>query len=473
MKSQKPVVVLYNPKAVFYTMPLALLAVGSYLDSEKYDVIIVDGRLETDPLSKIFSVLPNAICFGVSVLTGAPIKDALYVSRAVKNKFSSVPVVWGGWHPSLFPAETLEDESVDIVVKGQGEISFAALLERLSHKQPLFGLQGICYKENGAVTLNPERHLADINAFPPFNYDLIDVKGYSKLSGKNQLDYISSQGCRFRCAFCADPAMYKRGWYGYSAKRVGEEIEFLWKKYRFDHVHLQDETFFTNKKRVFEIAKEFIERTLPITWFGTMRADQGVRLDEDTWKICKQSGLKKIMIGMEAGTQEMLDWMQKDIKLEHIFDTAEKCVHYNIAIIFSVIVGFPGETAESITQTLSVVKRLRKMSENFSVGIYYYKPYPGNKIADELLVKNYRFPKGLEEWSNFDYVDSGKSDWLTEEQIKIIEHFKFYQQLAWSKKTPQKFLLQKIAQWRCEKDMYAFPLEQNIIRFFRPAPKMS
>jgi hypothetical protein len=113
------------------------------------------------------------------------------------------------------------------------------------------------------------------------------------------------------------------------------------------------------------------------------------------------------------------------------------------------------------------------MSENFSVSIYYYKPYPGNKIADELLAKNYRFPKGLEEWSNFDYVDSGKSDWLTEEQIKIIEQFKFYQQLAWSKKTPQKFLLQKIAQWRCEKDMYAFPLEKNIIRFLKPTPKIS
>ena len=113
------------------------------------------------------------------------------------------------------------------------------------------------------------------------------------------------------------------------------------------------------------------------------------------------------------------------------------------------------------------------MSENFSVSIYYYKPYPGNKIADELLAKNYRFPKGLEEWSNFDYVDSGKSDWLTDEQIKIIEHFKFYQQLAWSKKTPQKFLFQKIAQWRCEKDLYAFPLEQNIIRFLKPAPKIS
>jgi len=470
---QKPVIILYNPKAVFYTMPLALLAIGSYLDGDKYEVVIVDGRLEADPLTKIISLLPDAICVGISVLTGAPIKDALYISRAVKNKFPSMPVVWGGWHASLFPVETLEEDSVDVVVKGQGEVSFACLLERFAAGQSLSGLQGIGYKEKGTIMLNPERHLADINSFPAFNYDLINVKSYSKLSGKNQLDYISSQGCRFRCAFCADPAMYNRGWYGYSAQRVGEEIELLWKKYRFEHVHFQDETFFTNKKRVYEVAKEFIGRNLPITWFGTMRADQGVRLDEDTWQICKRSGLSKIMIGMEAGTQEMLDWMQKDIKLEHIFHTAEKCVEYNIGINFSVIVGFPGESAKSVTETLSVVKKLRKMSSGFSVNIFYYKPYPGNKIADELIAKNYRFPKGLEEWSNFDYVDSGKSDWLSHEQVRTIEHFKFYQQLAWSKKTLHKFLFQKIAQWRCEQNMYAFPLEQNIIRLLKPAPKMS
>ena len=179
------------------------------------------------------------------------------------------------------------------------------------------------------------------------------------------------------------------------------------------------------------------------------------------------------MIGMEAGTQFMLDWMQKDIKLEHIFETAEKCVRHKIAIIFSVIVGFPNETPQSVTETLSVVKKLRRMSDDFSVSIYYYKPYPGNKIADELSAEGYRFPSGLEEWSNFDYVNSGKSDWLSDQQVKEIELFKFYSELAWSKKRISKSLFQKIAKWRCEKNIYRFPIEKNIIRFVKPAPKVS
>jgi anaerobic magnesium-protoporphyrin IX monomethyl ester cyclase len=471
---QKYTVVLYNPKSVFYTMPLALLAIGSYLNNEKYNVVIIDGRLEKDPMPKILEALQqNAVCFAVTVLTGRPIKDALLVSQAVKEHFPSLPVIWGGWHPSLFPQETLEEKSVDVIVKGQGEITFAELLDRFITEQSLNDVAGIGFKIDNKIIINPDRHLADINHFPPFDYSLINVPAYIKLSGRKQLDYISSQGCRFRCAFCADPAMYKRGWHGYSPERIGEEIEALWKKYQFEHVHFQDETFFTNARRVKGIAEEFLNRKLPVTWFGTMRADQGVRLPEEVWQLCKRSGLEKVMIGMESGTQQMLDWMQKDIKIDHIFETAERCLQNNIAINFSVILGFPNETAESVSQTLEAIKRLRRMSRNFAVNIFYYKPYPGNKIADELSAKGYRFPKGLDEWSSFDYVDSGKSDWLTSQQVKTIEAFKFYHQLAWSKPSVSKFILQQVARVRCNNNIYAFPIEKKLARLVKPVKEMS
>lgn len=470
----KHTVVLYNPYAVFYTMPLALIAIGSYLDASRYNVVIIDGRLEKEPMQKIAAALEqHAVCFATTVLTGGPIKDALKISREVRNRFPHIPIVWGGWHPSLFPHQTLEEASVDVVVKGQGEISFAELLERLINNEPLKGVKGIAYKDKGIVVMNEERHMEDLNSFPAFNYDLIDVEGYMKLSGRKQLDYISSQGCRFRCAFCADPTMYKRGWYGYDPERMGNEIEALWKKYGFNHVHLQDETFFTNAKRVKGVAEEFIKRKLPISWFGTMRADQGVRLDDGVWELCKQSGLERVMIGMEAGTQEMLAWIQKDIKLHHIYETAEKCIRYGIAINFSIIVGFPGETEESISETLRMVKELRKMSSSFNMSIFYYKPYPGNKIADKLLAENYRFPATLEEWSDFDYVASKESEWLSSKKIKEIEGFKFYQQLAYNKPTPTKYLVQQIAKWRIEKKLYQFPVEKKLKEWLMPGQKMS
>ncbi|MCC6369578.1 MAG: B12-binding domain-containing radical SAM protein [Bacteroidia bacterium] len=470
----KHTVILYNPDAVFYTMPLALLAIGSYLDAEKYNVVIVDGRLEKDPMRKINEALKqNPVCFATTVLTGGPIKDALKISRAVKKQMSSLPVVWGGWHPSLFPEHTLDEPCIDVVVKGQGEITFKELLERFVNNTALDGLKGISFKKNNTVIENPERIMEDINTFPAFNYDLIDVPGYIKLSGRKQLDYISSQGCRFRCSFCADPFMYKRGWYGYSPERMGNEIESLWKKYKFNHVHFQDETFFTYAPRVKAIAEEFIKRKLPISWFGTMRADQGVRLSDDIWKLCKESGLERVMIGMDAGTQEMLDWMQKDIKLEQIYEVAKLCLKHKIAINFSVIVGFPGETVESITKTLDVVKELRKMSSTFHMGIFFYKPYPGNKIADELLAKGYQFNSTLEEWSNFDYVDSGKSEWMSDETINMVENFKFYQNLAYNKPSLAKFFFRQVAKWRVENKAYRFPVEKKLKEWLQPQQRMA
>ncbi|HLP19297.1 MAG TPA: radical SAM protein [Chitinophagales bacterium] len=465
-------VVLYNPVSVFYTMPLALLAIGSYLDPKKYEVIIIDGRLEKDPLAQVLKACEGAVCFGTSVLTGAPIKDALSITRGVKAKFPNLVTCWGGWHPSLFPDETLEEASVDVVVTGQGEITFAELLLAIEGKQSFESIKGIHYKKESKAVANAPRATVDINLFPEFNYDLIPVESYFKLKGRRQMDYISSQGCRFRCSFCADPFMYKRGWYGFTPERMGRELEALWQKYKFDDLNFQDETFFTYKDRVIGIANEIINRNLKFTWFGTMRADQGVRLGDDIYKLCKKSGLNRVMIGLEAGSQEMLDWMKKDIKIEQIFESAKKCVENGLAINFSIIVGFPGEKESSVNETLRVARELRKMSSDFALNIFYFKPYPGNDIAVGLLKEGYQFPKGLEQWAGFDYVGS-TSEWINEKQYKQIESFKFYHKVGWNRGNLLSAGIQKIARWRCENHNYTLPVEKMVYEFLKPPVRLS
>ena len=121
---KKKKVVLYNPEAVFYTLPLALMAIGSALDSQYYEVKIIDARLERDPLAVVLNEIEDAICFGVTVLTGAPILDALRVTQSVKLKMPHLVTIWGGWHASLFPLGPLEDTAIDISVQGQGEQTF-------------------------------------------------------------------------------------------------------------------------------------------------------------------------------------------------------------------------------------------------------------------------------------------------------------------------------------------------------------
>jgi len=469
---QRKKVVLYNPKCIFHTMPLALLAIGSYLDPEEYEVKIIDGRFENNNHTTLIKECEDAICLGVTVLTGAPIFDAIEATRKVKNAFPNLLNVWGGWHPSLFPDETLEEKSIDIVVVGQGEISFSGLLREISGKKDFGSVKGIYFRKNGKVTNTAAQPMLDINSFPEHKYELIDIEKYFKLKGRRQLDYISSQGCRFRCTFCADPIMYKRGWYGFSAARMGEELETLWKKYRFTDVNFQDETFFTYEDRVKAIAEEFLKRNMSFTWFGTMRADQGARMEDDVFKLCKRSGLRKVMIGVEAGSQEMMNWMKKDIKIEQVYESAEKCVKNGIAVIFNMILGFPNETQESIEETLRVSSKLRKMSPDFELGMAYFKPYPGNAIADQLAREGYEFPKGLTEWANFDYLGSS-SEWISESQYKRIELFKFFQRVAWNR--PKFFYtpFRKIAAWRCERNNFKLPVEKIIYEFIRPPIRIS
>src|SRR5687767_1074867 len=165
---RRPRVVLYNPRAVFYTMPLALVALASALDRSRVDVVIIDGRLEPDPVTRVLEATEGAICLGISVLTGAPIHDALAISRAVKAHRPDCCIVWGGWHPSLFANECLAEPSIDVAVLGQGEETFAEIVARLSAGGSMAGCAGTVVRD----LVGPARPLRDLNAFPRHDYSL-------------------------------------------------------------------------------------------------------------------------------------------------------------------------------------------------------------------------------------------------------------------------------------------------------------
>jgi len=466
-------ILLYNPKAVFYTMPLGLLAVGSQLDAKRFEVIIIDGRLEADPMRALKPHLSEAICLGMSVLTDRPIHDALQISRAVKTARPDLPIIWGGWHPSLFPKECLEEPSIDVAVQAQGEATFHEIVERLAEKHNLEGVAGCTFRRNGAAVQNPPRAMQDMNAFTPMNYDLIPVPKYYALKKQRQLDYISSTGCYFRCTFCADPFVYKRKWTALTPERMGEELESLWQRHRFDDLHLQDETYFTYRDRVVAVAEEFLRRGLKFTWTATLRADQGVRLAEDDFALCKRSGLRRVLIGVESGSQDMLNWMKKDITIEQILLAAERCARHDIAVDFPMIVGFPDEPEESVLATLRIAKQLRAMSPKFKTKIFFYQPYPGSPISDMVKAKGYPLPQTLDEWADFDFVGS-YGPWVSRAKWQLVQRFKFYSRHAWdAQKGWMRRPLQHLANWRCAKDFYHFPIEKWLVETLRPSLQIS
>jgi radical SAM superfamily enzyme YgiQ (UPF0313 family) len=466
--------VLYNPRAVFYTMPLALLAIGSELDPAKYEVVIVDGRLDPDAERTVAAQMPDALCLGVTVLTGAPIADALLVSRAAKAARHDVPVVWGGWHPSMFGKQCLDEPCVDVTVQAQGEATFAEIVERLAAAQSLDGCQGCMFRgADGRVHVNPPRALLPLDGFRPHDYSLIPVERYYALKGKRQLDYISSQGCNFRCAFCSDPFVYGRKWVGIDPSAMVSRLRELWDRYRFDDVNFQDETFFTNRDRIETMARAIVASGMRFTWAATMRADQGVRLPDDVWKLCKQSGLRRLLVGVESGDDQMLKRIKKDIKIAKVFATAERMRGLGIAGIFPFIVGFPDESETSVDVTLACAKKLRAMSPAFETPIFYFKPYPGSAIVTEAVDKGFELPSTLSDWSKFDYVAGLPGPWVSPDKFKLIERFKFFLDLASRRGQWQTSWLRPLARLRCNRHDFRWPVEMLVIRKLWPAQRLS
>jgi radical SAM superfamily enzyme YgiQ (UPF0313 family) len=177
------------------------------------------------------------------------------------------------------------------------------------------------------------------------------------------------------------------------------------------------------------------------------------------------------MVGVESGSQEMLDRLQKDMKIEQVRRTAEMCTRHRVGAIFNFIVGFPGESEQSMQATLALAKELRRASADFETPIFYYRPYPGNPMAELSAERGYVFPRGLEEWADFDYV-GGRGPWITPDQWRRVERFKFYTRHAW-RPGKWRWPLRAASQWRCEHDWYGLPVEKLIVDFMRPPQQVS
>jgi anaerobic magnesium-protoporphyrin IX monomethyl ester cyclase len=326
---------------------------------------------------------------------------------------------------------------------------------------------------DGGIHQNAARPLRPVDMFRAHDYRLIPVERYFALKGRRQLDFITSQGCNFRCAFCSDPFVYGRKWVGLDPASIGTRLEELWQRYRFGDVNFQDETFFTRRDRVQAMAEHIVDTGLKFTWAATMRADQGARLPAEAWARCKQSGLRRLLVGVESGSNEMLQRIRKDTTIEAVMQTAQTMVQFDIGGIFPFIVGFPDESNDSVAASLAVAKQLRAMSPRFETPFFYFKPYPGSEIVIEAVARGFRLPTTLESWSEFDYVAGLPGPWVSREKYRLIERFKFFQDLAWKPARRRARLLQRMARYRLSRDEYRWPLEMQMMRLGPQGPKLS
>jgi len=457
----RPKVLFYNPRGESHILPLALIHLGSALP--EFDVRIIDGRIELTPESMLAELSDDAVCVGVTVLTGKPILDALRASRAVKRRNPGVPVVWGGWHPSLLPEQCLGSAGVDVCVTGQGEETLREVVSKLSAGEDLESVAGIAFKRDGAVVKNPPRPFQNVNSFPRADFGLVNMEAYFAHRGARRLDYCSSQGCPFECSFCADPKVYNQRWSGLSAERVVSEIAEHKRRYRLDQVFFNDDNFFTDLKRAEGIAKGLLDEKVGVQWFGTGRADLLRRMSVEQFALMKESGCYKVNVGAESGSPEVLESIKKGTLVAEVLEAAEKLHRAGIGARFSFIAGFPNEPAASLAETYRTVKALRRIDGAFETPIYFYAPYPGTELSERMPALGFEAPKKLEDWEHVD-LDHSIGPWISEPVRKFVPRYNFYFRYAFE---PATSIGKRVAQWfaklRVRFDFYRFDFERRLV----------
>jgi len=180
-------VVFYNPRGESHILPLALVHLASLFRVR--DVHIVDGRVEVAPEARIVELTRDALCLGVSVLTGAPIVDALAVTKAAKRARPDLPVIWGGWHPSLLPEQCLASGAVDLCVSGQGERTMVEIVQAMEEGDASpRGIMGTAWWHNDQMVQGLPRPFEDVNRFLDRMDKLIrDVRALPRMPGVDRI----------------------------------------------------------------------------------------------------------------------------------------------------------------------------------------------------------------------------------------------------------------------------------------------
>lgn len=461
-------VLLFNPESDFYAMPLGLLAVGSALDQGRFVVRIFDERLDAGASAKVIAEAADAVCVGMTVFSGSPIGSALGLARQLKRRFPNLPIVWGGWHPSILPEQCVASSAVDVVIIGQGESAFAELLDVIDDRSHWPNISGLCVLKDGGPHRTNPRQLAKMDSLPAVRYELIDVESYFRHKNHRQLDYSSSRGCPYKCTFCADPMVYRSKWTGLSVDRIVAELSALHDRYHFDEVFFLDDDLFASLKRIQSLVDAFIEAKIPFTWKGTARADELCRLPESFFEKLRHAGCLRINVGAESGSQQVLDQIKKEYKVDQILTAADRAARARIGIAYSFITGFPGETARDFQATLDVLKAIRQRDPRLQTSIYFYSPYPGTELVQDLQARGLKLPEKLEDWEKFNIEGA----WLPRNKpdfVRRVRNLNFYLRHGYSEpgKSRARKVLRELSRFRCERDWYGLPIERYIAETWR------
>ncbi len=361
---------------------LGLAYVAAVLEAEKHDVRIIDidaEALTDDSLGKIIEVEKPDLA-GITATTPV-FYSALKIAEIVK-KNSLAHTVIGGIHATLIPVECAENPFIDFVVVGEGEKTIVELLNAIQDKSDFSDIKGLVYKSGKQIIQNGVREpIQDLDAIP---FPARHLFKNQKYTYPDALRYpaspiITSRGCPGNCTFCTAKFLHGKRFRCRSAENILDEIELLIKDYGVREIHIWDDNFITNRNRVFAFRDGIIRRNIKVLF----SFPNGIRADfinRDILKALKDFGTYSVAIGVESGNQNILDMIQKGIKLEQIENAFRLAKEMKMETWGFFLIGLPGEDRNTINDTINFAIKLDPDIAKFHV----LKPFPKSIVYEQL-----------------------------------------------------------------------------------------
>lgn len=415
-------------------IPLSLLYAAVDSLKEGFAVDILDTRLDPEHWEQRLSgmITEDTVLVGISVMTGAPVRNALEISRQIKKWRPEMPVVWGGPHCTFNGADVLAESCVDYAVVGYGSKPLARLASRLAGRAEALdfdAIEGLVFRINGTVQVVATDPTFEIIDYQDIPYHLVerDLGSYGQLdNGERIFPLYSVMGCPYQCAFCSSPAQYKLMRPKYvplPINSVVDHIEYVKNRYSATYIYFIDDDSFVLPQNVEAIIDEMRRRGLRLKLgFRGARINELVRMSDAFLSKLADVGTNIMHIGAESGSPRMLKLIRKNCTVDDILEVNRKMArHPEIKAAYNWIVGLPGETLEDLRMTRQLI--LRMIAENPNAVMFMpnkYRPLPGTKLFELALEMGYSKPKNHLEWAEAEAEGDFRPPWYDAKLANMI-----------------------------------------------------
>lgn len=452
--------------------PLAILSIAAMLEGRE-DYAIVDGNLDPHPGATLETLAAaNWIeLLAVSVMPGPQMVAAIALCREFRRLHPHVPIVWGGYFPSLYTDATLNAGYVDYCVRGQGEDTFLELLEALRGKRAFSGIQGLSFRDAfGLHAHNATRPLRSPNDFPLLPYHRLPVEKYllPTFLGRRTAVHQASVGCPYHCRFCGVVPIFEGRQKTETPKRTATVLTALRERYGIDAVQFYDNNFFLNESHAREQAD--LIAPLGLCWWAEGRIDAFLRYSDATLRALRRSGAKMIFFGAESGSDAALASMNKQITSAQTLELARRIREFDIIPEFSFVVGDPSNPEEDTRNTIHFVRKIKRLNPDAEIIVQHYIPVPHPEGMYGAVEGKIQFPSTPDEWAtdrwlNFTIRQDPQLPWLSRSVRRRIDNFELVINSRWPTiqdvhlPTWGRLLLKSLSSWRYSLGIYAMPFE--------------